>query len=110
MATTHWKILGLTRSVQKLLWQAGQNGLRCEATLLNGLNVWNCFRIARLSSAVKQMSLFQRPVKVTARAQLFASLFFFALLVGCGSDLFAQTPYYQGKTIRFVIGSTAGGG
>ena len=41
MATTHWKILGLTRSVQKLLWQAGQNGLRCEATLLNGFNVWN---------------------------------------------------------------------
>ncbi|MBI4528805.1 MAG: hypothetical protein HY695_33840 [Deltaproteobacteria bacterium] len=32
-----------------------------------------------------------------------------ALLLACTSDLRAQTPYYQGKTIRFVVGNTAGG-
>jgi tripartite-type tricarboxylate transporter receptor subunit TctC len=39
------------------------------------------------------------------------SLFFLVLwfLLGTG-NLKAQTPYYQGKTIRIVIGSSAGGG
>ena len=33
----------------------------------------------------------------------------FLLLLAWRSDLPAQTPYYQGKTIRFVVGNTAGG-
>src|SRR5882724_1929503 len=110
MATNRWNISALTRSVEKLVWQAGQKGLQCEAGALNdlnGLNVLNCFRVARRSSVTKQMSLFQRPVRFTPRAKQGASLFFFALLVGWYVDLFAQTPYYQGKTVRFVIGSTA---
>jgi len=110
MATNHWNISTLTRSVEKLVWQAG---LQCEAGALNdlnGLNVLNCFRVARRSSATKQMSLFQRPVRFTPRAKQGASLFFFALLVGWYVDLFAQTPYYQGKTVRVVIGSSTGGG
>jgi tripartite-type tricarboxylate transporter receptor subunit TctC len=31
-------------------------------------------------------------------------------LFACSSELYAQTPFYQGKTIRLVIGSSAGGG
>src|SRR5262249_39822618 len=48
--------------------------------------------------------------RLKARTKQGALLFFFALLVGWGADLFAQAPYYQGRTIRLVIGSTAGGG
>jgi tripartite-type tricarboxylate transporter receptor subunit TctC len=39
-----------------------------------------------------------------------ASLFFFVLLIGWNGHLSAQTSFYQGKTIRVVIGSSAGGG
>ena len=92
MATNHWNTSTLKRSVEKLVCQAGH------------------FRVARRSSATKQMSLFQRPARFTTRAKLAASLCFFALLVGGSIDLFAQTPFYQGKTVRLVIGSTTGGG
>jgi tripartite-type tricarboxylate transporter receptor subunit TctC len=45
------------------------------------------------------------------RAKPKASLFLFAaLLFAWTSNLDAQTPYYQGKTIRIVVGSTTGGG
>ena len=38
-------------------------------------------------------------------------LFFVALiLLGWHASLHAQAPFYQGKTIRLIIGSTAGGG
>src|SRR5262245_4059330 len=50
------------------------------------------------------------PSRLKARAKQGALLFFFTLLVGWCADLFAQTPYYQGKTVRVVIGSSAGGG
>ena len=39
-----------------------------------------------------------------------ASLFFFVLLIGWNGHLSAQTSFYQGKTIRVVIGSSPGGG
>src|SRR6516164_8394946 len=39
-----------------------------------------------------------------------ASLFFFVLLVAWSGYLSAQTSFYQGKTIRVVIGSSSGGG
>ncbi|HEX9274276.1 MAG TPA: hypothetical protein VGA01_18925, partial [Candidatus Binatia bacterium] len=111
MATNHWNITTLTRSVDKLVWQAGQKGLRCEAREKSASGgVLKRYVGARRSSATKQMSLFQRPVRFTTRAKLAASLLFFVLLVGWCVDLFAQTPYYQGKTVRLVIGSTAGGG
>ena len=35
------------------------------------------------------------------------AIFFFLLVVGRGESL-AQTPYYQGKTITFIVGSGAG--
>src|SRR5687768_18413453 len=45
------------------------------------------------------------------RAMLAASLLFFALiLAGLNSTSQAQTPYYQGKQIRLIIGSSPGGG
>ena len=50
------------------------------------------------------------PSWLKARAKQGALFFFFLLLVGWCADLFAQTPYYQGKTVRLVIGSSAGGG
>ena len=37
-------------------------------------------------------------------------LLFCALLIGWASELTAQTDYFQGKTIRLVVGSTTGGG
>src|SRR6201984_2862569 len=50
-----------------------------------------------------------KPMRLTlSRVQ--ASLFFFFLLIGWSGYLSAQTPFYQGKTIRVVIGSSAGGG
>jgi tripartite-type tricarboxylate transporter receptor subunit TctC len=40
-----------------------------------------------------------------------ASLFLFACLVlGWSADLYAQANFYQGKTVRVVIGSSTGGG
>jgi tripartite-type tricarboxylate transporter receptor subunit TctC len=72
---------------------------------------WNRWRFSVRAEPVEARTcLFQRPVRFTPRAKQGASLFFFALLVGWCVDLFAQTPYYQGKTVRLVIGSTAGGG
>jgi tripartite-type tricarboxylate transporter receptor subunit TctC len=45
------------------------------------------------------------------RAMLAASLLFFAfMLAGLNSSSQAQTPYYQGKQIRLIIGSSPGGG
>ncbi|HEU4637693.1 MAG TPA: hypothetical protein VFS84_02480, partial [Candidatus Binatia bacterium] len=45
------------------------------------------------------------------RAMLGASLLCFALiLAGLASTSQAQTPYYQGKQIRLIIGSSPGGG
>ncbi len=43
------------------------------------------------------------------RAKLTASLFFFSVFVIAGAAR-AQTNFYQGKTIRIVIGSSTGGG
>ncbi|HSE89160.1 MAG TPA: tripartite tricarboxylate transporter substrate-binding protein [Candidatus Binatia bacterium] len=52
-----------------------------------------------------------RANSIIGRAKRLASLFFFVfLLAGWSVDLHAQTPFYQGKQIRLVIGSTAGGG
>lgn len=47
---------------------------------------------------------------LTLRAMPTASLLFFMLFIGGSTQLRAQTPFYQGKTIRVVIGSSAGGG
>ena len=113
MAPNDWNVSAFTRRGKNLVWRAVQNGLRCEARALNdlnGLDVLNCFRVARRSSATKQMSLFQRRLRFTTRAKHGASLFFFALLLGWSANLFAQTPFYQGKTVRLVIGTSAGGG
>jgi tripartite-type tricarboxylate transporter receptor subunit TctC len=45
------------------------------------------------------------------RATHLASLFLLGfLLMGQTVDLYAQAPFYQGKTIKLVIGTTAGGG
>jgi tripartite-type tricarboxylate transporter receptor subunit TctC len=46
------------------------------------------------------------PVIRARRALFFSGLLLFAL----AGDLCAQAPFYQGKTIKLVIGSTAGGG
>ena len=51
-----------------------------------------------------------RHTGLTGRAKLTASLFFLLLLIDGKVDLFAQALFYQGKTIRVVIGSSAGGG
>jgi tripartite-type tricarboxylate transporter receptor subunit TctC len=113
MAPNDRNVSAFTRRSKNLVWRAVQNGLRCEARVLNdlnGLDVLNCFRVARRSIATKQMSLFQRRVRFTTRAKHGVSLFFFALLVGWSANLFAQTPFYQGKTVRLVIGTSAGGG
>jgi tripartite-type tricarboxylate transporter receptor subunit TctC len=113
MAPNDGNVSAFTRRSKNLVWRAVQNGLRCEARVLNdlnGLDVLNCFRVARRSIATKQMSLFQRRVRFTTRAKHGVSLFFFALLVGWSANLFAQTPFYQGKTVRLVIGTSAGGG
>jgi tripartite-type tricarboxylate transporter receptor subunit TctC len=46
-----------------------------------------------------------------ARAKGTASLsFFVSLLLGSSIELAAQTPFYQGKTVRVVIATTTGGG
>jgi tripartite-type tricarboxylate transporter receptor subunit TctC len=56
---------------------------------------WNCAKEAGLMK----------------RARRIASLFLFGfLLMGRSVDVYAQTPFYQGKTVKLVIGSTAGGG
>jgi tripartite-type tricarboxylate transporter receptor subunit TctC len=45
------------------------------------------------------------------RAKLTASLFFFTIiLLSSGQKAGAQATFYQGKTIRIVVGSTTGGG
>ena len=45
------------------------------------------------------------------RAKLTASLFFFTIiLLSSGQKAGAQANFYQGKTIRIVVGSTTGGG
>jgi len=45
------------------------------------------------------------------RAKLKASLILFLLfLTLCAADARAQSPYYQGKTVRIIVGSTTGGG
>ena len=49
--------------------------------------------------------------RLTRTAKRSAWLFFVALtLVGWRASLQAQTPFYQGKQIKLVIGSTPGGG
>ncbi|MEX0806043.1 MAG: tripartite tricarboxylate transporter substrate-binding protein [Candidatus Binatia bacterium] len=45
------------------------------------------------------------------RVELKAPLFLFiALLLAWSSNLYAQTPFYQGKTVRLIVGSSSGGG
>src|SRR5262245_5591888 len=45
------------------------------------------------------------------RVKLITSLFFFALFnCGASAEVRAQANFYQGKTLRVVVGSTAGGG
>jgi len=45
-----------------------------------------------------------------SRAKLKASLFFLSLLCWRATDVGAQSPFYQGKTIKLVVGSSTGGG
>jgi tripartite-type tricarboxylate transporter receptor subunit TctC len=48
---------------------------------------------------------------ITKRTKPIASLYLFcALLIGGAGDLAAQSDYFQGKTIRLVVGSSTGGG
>ena len=63
---------------------------------------------ARMKSRADECS----PRSISRRARLHALLFFFllALLPAWNSNLYAQTPFYQGKTIRITVGSTTGGG
>jgi tripartite-type tricarboxylate transporter receptor subunit TctC len=50
-------------------------------------------------------------VSISGRAKLIASPFLFAsLLFGSCIDLHAQSSFYQGKTVRVIIGSSTGGG
>src|SRR5206468_11644848 len=45
------------------------------------------------------------------RAKRRVSLFFLVLSLGAWSgNVYAQTSFYQGKTIRVIVGSSAGGG
>ena len=45
------------------------------------------------------------------RVELRALLFLFiALLLAWSPNLYAQTPFYQGKTVRLIVGSSSGGG
>src|SRR5262245_54826076 len=45
------------------------------------------------------------------RVKLITSLFFFALFnCGASAEVRAQANFYQGKTLRVVVGSTSGGG
>jgi tripartite-type tricarboxylate transporter receptor subunit TctC len=51
------------------------------------------------------------PRSIPGRVKLNALLFFLvALLPAWKSNLYAQTPFYQGKTVRIIVGSTTGGG
>ena len=53
----------------------------------------------------------QTASRLIERAKRRASLFFFVLTLTLPSAaLHAQTPYYQGKQIRLIIGSSPGGG
>ena len=63
-----------------------------------------------LSAPYSIITDYVRMKRPATRAKLGASLLFFVLLVGGKIDLFAQTPFYQGKTIRLVIGTSGGGG
>jgi tripartite-type tricarboxylate transporter receptor subunit TctC len=63
------------------------------------------------SKTTKKRRNHWRANSIIERAKLIASLFLFVLPIAAWSmELHAQTPYYQGKTVRIVIGSTAGGG
>ena len=63
---------------------------------------------ARMKSRADECS----PRSISRTARLHALLFFFllGLLPAWNSNLYAQTPFYQGKTIRIIVGSTTGGG
>ncbi|HEU4343126.1 MAG TPA: tripartite tricarboxylate transporter substrate-binding protein, partial [Candidatus Binatia bacterium] len=53
----------------------------------------------------------RRMGRMDRRAKQLASLFLVgSLLLGWSVDLYAQADFYQGKQIRLIIGSTAGGG
>ena len=57
-----------------------------------------------------QPNNFSAPAAI-GRAKQMASLFLFVVVFSVWTtELGAQTPFYQGKQIRLVIGSTAGGG
>jgi tripartite-type tricarboxylate transporter receptor subunit TctC len=63
------------------------------------------------SKTTKKCRNHWRVNSIIERAKLIASLFLFVLPIAAWSmELHAQTPYYQGKIVRIVIGSTAGGG
>ena len=53
-----------------------------------------------------------KPMRLAISARQQASLLFLVplLVAWSGGHLFAQTSFYQGKTIRVVIGSSPGGG
>ena len=52
-----------------------------------------------------------RTLSLTKGVKPAVSLFLFcAALIGWASELAAQTDYFQGRTIRLVVGSSTGGG
>ena len=111
MATNHWNISILTGALKSLVWSAPvekvSNARPVLLNDLNGLNVLNCFRVARRSSVTKQMSLFQRPVRFTPRAKQGASLFFLRCWWAGAWISSPRLPHYQGKPLdrhRFLYG------
>jgi hypothetical protein len=73
------------------------------------------WRLARLlgfsRTVITDHATSLRIYREKTRAMLGASLLCFALiLAGLASTSQAQTPYYQGKQIRLIIGSSPGGG
>ena len=49
-------------------------------------------------------------IRLPTGVKLIASLLFLALFLGVKAEVQAQAGYYQGKTLRVIVGSSAGGG
>ena len=65
-------------------------------------------RVRRINVIDDAMNL--RVYRRRTRAKRLLSLSFLALILVGTSTSYAQTPYYQGKQIRLIIGSSPGGG
>jgi tripartite-type tricarboxylate transporter receptor subunit TctC len=62
---------------------------------------------ARIESLDERFTSRSKPKKVNSKNSLFMLL---AMLLVSNTSLYAQAPFYQGKTIRLVVGSSSGGG